>query len=133
MMINELQKKKIISWINTTLTQLCIPAIIKELKPISVSMSDGKTNESDIYEFKSNEFNTVPSIFKNVYITGKIIPNVTFKAIDGISYIDYDVSLNYKMKQYSFGENELYIGKMTCRFIKNSPDFFELINGLELR
>ena len=131
-MISKLRQKKIIDCINTTLTQLCIPAKIRELKQNSVINSDGKNVKTDIYEFKSSEFNTVPSIFKNVYITGKIIPEMMEDKINE-SYTDYSVSLNYKMKQYSFGENELYIGRMCFRFIKNSPDAFYLINGLELR
>lgn len=130
--LNDQQQKKIIGCINKTLTELCVPAKIEKLKKITVSKSDdGKITETDIYEFKSNAFNTVPSIFKNIYITGKVIP----EEIETVSasYIDYDVSLNYKMEQYGFGENELYIGKMTFKFIKDCSDVFYLVNGLEIR
>lgn len=129
--LNDQQQKKMIGCINQTLTELCVPAKIEKLNKIIVSKSGDKTTETDMYEFKSNAFNTVPSIFKNIYITGKVIPEEIETA--ATSYIDYNVSLNYKMEQYGFGENGLYIGKMTFRFINDFSDVFYLVNGLEIR
>ena len=112
--LSEEKKQFIIDNINDKFTKLCIPAKVHRLE------YDTITKE---YYLKSDEFNTVPSLFRKVFVWGRISPTET--DIKDVHCIDYLIRLEYHFEYYGGGENGANI--MYTKFRSFSTDNFESI------
>ena len=104
MKLSKEQEQFIIENINDKLRKLCIPAKVHSLE------YSERTGE---YRFKSDEFNTVPSLFRKVFVEGYISPKE--KDIDKAHCIDYYTRLEYSYEEYDRGRNGTYLLSMTYR------------------
>ena len=104
--LSKKQEQFIIENINDKLTKLCIPAKVHSLE------YDEKTGN---YHFKSDEFNTIPSLFKKVFVLGYIYPKMN--EVKGIKCIDYITYIEYHFKYYDGGENGANIMYTTYRLL----------------
>ena len=104
--LSDYQKRFIIDNINDKFLRLCIPAKVH-------SFELNEDFDEVVYHIESDEFNTVPSIFKSIKVTGDI--RISEKDIDKVHCIDYYLHLEYSYKEYDCGRNGTYLLNTTYR------------------
>lgn len=117
MKLSKEQEQFIIENINDKLRKLCIPAKVHSLE------YSERTGE---YRFKSDDFNTVPSLFQKVFVQGCISP--IEKDINKVHCIDYHAYLEYHYKEYDMCRNATHLLSTTYRSF--STDDYQSIREL---